>query len=331
MSAPHRVVAALALSTLLAACQRDAGPTAGLAWAYQHGDTTTFGQPLGPGPFRVPGSTLVLTRDQVEHAGKPIDWHPDAHPPAPPVVAGPAVGEATPCAECHLFNGAGFPASADLAGLPAAYIVEQVGAFRSGQRTSARGGQLNTAEMIKTAKAVSPAALREAAAYFARLPRPRWLKVVEGANAPRTMPDKFGWLNVAPGGGTEPLGDRIVELSDDLPRMMMGDDQVMLIDHVPPGAIARGRKVAESGGGAGVPCRTCHGERLSGLLGGLLGGLGAAPPIAGRPAGYIARTLWDLRSGARANAGAAPMLPIARALSPAQVRDLAAYLASLSA
>lgn len=314
-------VSAVVAFAMLASCQRTPDPTADLAWAYPRGKTTTYGQPLGPGPFRVPGSRLVLTGAQIETAKNPIDWHPETHPPAPRAVAGPAEPGATACAQCHLFNGAGFAASANLAGLPADYIVEQVEAFHSGQRTSTLAGAPNTAEMIKTARAVSPAALREAAAYFAKLPPPRRLKVVEAADAPRTVPDRFGWLDPAPGGGSEPLGDRIVELSEDLPRMMIGDDAVVLIDHVPPGSIARGRQVAASGGAAGVPCRTCHGEHLAGL--------GVVPPITGRPAAYVARTLWDLRSGARRNAGAAPMRAVAARLTPAQIRDLAAYLASV--
>lgn len=312
---------AAVLALLLASCAGHLDPTADLAWAYPHGETTTFGKPLAAGNYRVPGSPLVLTGAQIDGATGPIDWHPDAHPPAPRPVAGPGEHGATPCAECHLLNGAGFPAAANLAGLPADYIIEQVEAFRNGQRNSARKDQPNTAEMIRTAKAVAPAALREAAGYYARLPDPRRLRVIEGAAAPRTVPDKFGWLDPARGGGTEPLGDRIVELSEDLPRMMIGDDAVMLVDHVPRGAIARGRHVIETGGGAAMPCGTCHGGHLAGM--------GAAPPITGRPAAYVARTLWDLRIGARANAGAAPMRVVARGLSPAQVRDVAAYLASL--
>ena len=313
--------AALALTVLIAACQRDTSPTAALAWAYPAGMASTYGQPLGPGPFRVPDSKLVLTRAQFDKADGLIDWHPEDHPPAPQSVGGPQTGKATPCAECHLFNGAGFPASADLAGLPASYIIEQVMTFRTGERRSAKPDQPNTAEMIKTAKAVSPEALREAAAYFAALPRSRWVRVVETERAPRTWPDKYGWLNAAPGGETEPVGDRIVELSGDLPRMMIGDDHVMLTDYAPPGSVARGKHIVETGGGGGLPCASCHGEQLEGTS--------AIPPIAGRPAGYVARTLWDIRTGARNNAAVAPMRAISNGLTPAQIRDVSAYLASL--
>lgn len=306
---------------VLSACRRDADPTSGLAWAYPHGPTSTFGQPLGPGPFRVPDSALVLTRAQLDGAKGPIDWHADDHPPAPAVVGGPARAGLTPCGECHLLNGAGFPASADLAGLPADYIVAQVTAFRTGERRSANAGQPNTAEMIKVANAVSPAELQQAADYFAHLPRSRWGRAVETSQVPKTFPDKYGWRNRAPGGGTELLGDRIVELSDDLPRMMIGDDHVMLTDYVPPGAVERGRRVAMTGGGAGTPCQACHGAGL--------GGAGAVPPISGRAAGYIARTLWDIRTGARRDPGAAPMQAVSQGLTGSEIRDVSAYLASL--
>lgn len=312
---------AAALLILVSACKRDADPTSALTWAYPHGPTSTFGQPLGPGPFRVPGSALVLSRAQMEAAPRPIDWHPQDHPPAPAVVGGPERTGLTPCAECHLLNGAGFPASADLAGLPADYIIEQVMAFRNGDRRSAARGQPSTAEMIKVAKAVSPTELRQAAAYFSQLPRSRWVKVVESASAPRTYPDKYGWLNAAPGGGTEPIGNRIVELSDDLRRMMIDDDHVVMTDYAPLGAINSGQRIVMTGGGAGMPCQSCHGERLDGV--------GATPPIAGRPAGYVARTLWDIRTGARANPKVAPMKAVTRGLSAADVRDVSAYLASL--
>ena len=319
---PHAVCVSLLFGIIaLAACGRPGDPMSGMGWAYPSSTKTVFGKPLGQGPFHMPGSILTLTRQQYEQAKGPIDWHPEDHPPAPPIVRGPASSKTTACAECHLFNGAGFPGSANLAGLPAAYIVEQVKAFRSGDRRSARPDQPNTAEMIKAARSVTPTELDEAAAYFAGLPRQPWLRVIETTTAPRTVSDKYGWLDPALGGGTEPLGDRIVELSEDMDRALLHDDHVTLIDYVPPGALARGKAIAETGGSARTPCGTCHGPDFRGTA--------IAPPLAARPAGYLARTLWDIRSGARRGTSVALMQQPANALSPADIRDVAAFLASL--
>jgi cytochrome c553 len=311
----------LGSTSAVIAGDRGASLTAGLAWAYPSGPQTTYGQAPGPGPFHMPGSKLTLTRAQLDQAEGPIDWHPEEHPPAPAIVRGPATSKTTPCAECHAFNGAGFPASADLAGLPAAYIIEQVMAFRSGDRQSARPDQPNTAEMIKAAKSVTHEELNAAAAYFSRLPRKSWLRIIETATVPRTSPDKFGWLNLAPGGGHDPIGNRIIELSDDMQRQFLYDDHVFLRDYVPPGAVQRGKRVVTTGGGTGTPCSSCHGPGLRGTA--------LAPPLAGRPAGYIARTLWDIRVGARRGASVALMQVPARAMRPTEIRDAAAYLASL--
>ena len=313
-----------AVALTLAACERakpPAAPTAGLAWAYPRGADSVFGKPLGPGPFHVPGGALTLTRAQMEAAVEPVDWRPDEHPPAPAIIRGPTASKVTPCAECHGFNGAGYPGSADLAGLPAAYIIEQVQAFRSGERRSADPEQPSTAEMIAVAKGVRSEELAQAAAYFAQLPRPHPVRVLETDAAPRTVPDKYGWLDPAPGGGTDPIGDRVVELSDNLPLSLLGDDHVTLTDYAPPGAVARGRAAVESGGGGGAPCKTCHGPQFRG------GSL--APPLAGRPAAYLARTLWDIRVGARRGPSVSLMQGPAKGLSPAQIRDISAYLASL--
>lgn len=311
-----------AVAIMLVACDQPRDLTSGLAWAFPTGHDTEFGKPLGPGPFRMPGSELTLTRSQMEHSEGPIDWYPNDHPPAPEIVRGYAGSKTPPCAECHAFNGTGFPGSADLTGLSAAYIVEQVRAFRSGERRSADPHQPDTAEMIKVAQAVTPGELARAAEYFARLPRARWLRVVESKRVPRTVPDKYGWLDLAPGGGTESVGDRVVEVSDDLPRSFLGDDHVMLTDYAPPGSVTRGRSIVETGGATKTPCSACHGLRLQGTT--------IAPPIAGRPAAYVARTLWDIRVGARGGQAVAPMKRQAKGLTPLDIRDVAAYLASLT-
>ncbi len=304
-----------------AAVSENKALTAELAWAYPSGPDTSFGQPLGPGPFRMPGSSLIVTRTQMESAEGPIDWFPNDHPPAPGIVKGSAGSESVACAECHGMNGAGFPGSAELAGLPAAYIVEQVTAFASGERRSADPDQPNTAAMIAAAKSVTPEQLQQAAEYFAHLPWGHRLRVVEVSTVPKTTPDKFGWLNPAFGGGTEPIGDRIVELSANLSQSFLGNDHIGLTDYVPRGALARGRVIAETGGHSGTPCIACHGARLTGTP--------TAPPLAGKSAVYLARTIWDIRVGARHGSSVTLMLQSSKALRPAEIRDVAAYLASL--
>jgi len=53
------------------------------------------------------------------------------------------------------------------------------------------------------------------------------------------------------------------------------------------------------------------------------------PPISGRPAGYVARTLWDIRVGARRGEAVAPMQAIAKRLTASEISDVSAYLPSL--
>ncbi|HEX6612929.1 MAG TPA: hypothetical protein VF022_03575, partial [Rhodanobacteraceae bacterium] len=84
-------------------------------------------------PLHVPGSMRTYTlADYDEMFGAP-DWFPHDHPPMPHIVA-QGRKPAWACAYCHLPTGEGRPENAPLAGLPAAYIVEQVRAFRSGER-----------------------------------------------------------------------------------------------------------------------------------------------------------------------------------------------------
>jgi cytochrome c553 len=74
-----------------------------------------------------------------------------------------------------------------------------------------------------------------------------------------------------------------------------------------------------SGEGAAIACGGCHGAQ----------GIPAAgvpfPRLAGSPAEYIAKQLFDYRDGNRPNA---VMAPIAKALTDAQIGSLALYLGS---
>ena len=276
--------------------------------------------PAGEGPFRVPGSALAFYLKQASDEENPVDWFPQEHPTPPLAVAHKPPNGATPCAECHLYNGQGFLGAADLNGLTASYIVEQVKAFRSGDRKSAEPDRTDTLEMIAAAKHVSDADLVRAAAYFAALPRQPRLHVIETTDVPVTKADKYGWLDLIPNAGREPIGGRVIEVSADMPRMLLGDDHVAFIDYAPPGAVKEGEALVRTGGG-GQPCRSCHGPELRGV--------DDVPPLAGRSASYLARMLWDVRSGARKGSAVTPMEAPARSLTEQDIVNITAYLASL--
>src|SRR5690606_21964518 len=86
---------------------------------------------------RVPDSTLEFTFSNPRNLYDPPDWHPQDHPPLPPIVAQGRNPGVFACAYCHLPNGQGRPENASLAGLPEAYIIQQMADWRAGLRESA--------------------------------------------------------------------------------------------------------------------------------------------------------------------------------------------------
>ncbi len=62
------------------------------------------------------------------------DWHPDDHPAMPDVVAHGRMPDVRACGSCHRAEGTGGPENASLAGLPAAYIIQQIEDYKSGTR-----------------------------------------------------------------------------------------------------------------------------------------------------------------------------------------------------
>jgi cytochrome c553 len=103
-------------------------------------------------------------------------------------------------------------------------------------------------------------------------------------------------------------------------RFELRDPHTRFVAYVPPGALAAGMRLAASGGPAGLPCATCHGDGLRG---------GIAPPLAGRSPTTLMRQLAAFKAGARANAEAAPMRAITASLDDRQMIALAAYAATL--
>jgi cytochrome c553 len=277
------------------------------------------------GTYTLPGSTKSYTQKQIDDLKSAPDWYPQTHP-APPtaVVKGGAGPVAWACGECHLISGMGHPESASLAGQPAAYLERQMEEFRSG----ARAYQLvidgkpvvdTVGSMNGVAKAWSDAEGKAAVEYFAGLKPQTWVKVVESATAPKSFVDA-GYMRVqSPGGAAEPLGQRIVELPQDLERALLRDPNSGTVAYVPVGAIARGKALAAAGP---LPCAACHGAELKGQ--------GEIPGIAGRSPVYNFRQLYFFKGGARNGAMAALMKGPVAALSEKDMIDLAAYLASLT-
>lgn len=269
-------------------------------------------------PVTVPGSARTVTRGQIHDASVTVDWFPEEHAPMPPIVARQP-GKAG-CGYCHLADGAGRPENAKLAGLPAAYIVAQVHALHSGERGSAAPDWEPTAYMQQVTVDLDADVIAAAARYYESAKARSHLRVVERASVPASVTRCY--MNARVDGPPARLGARILELPDDFARFELRDPHTEYTAYVPPGSIARGRKLAS--GGARVPaCASCHGAGLTG------DGALPGPPLAGRFPGYLFRQLYAFRSGARHGEAAAPMGAVAAALSDAEMIDLAAYAATL--
>jgi cytochrome c553 len=143
---------------------------------------------------------------------------------------------------------------------------------------------------------------------------------VETETVPKTV--VAAWFLVpAAGGETEPIGERIIEIADDLERFVSRDARVTFTANVPVGSIQKGRHLAAGTGGA-VACGACHGTDLKGV--------GDIPGIAGKSPTYLFRQLYDYKQGLRTGPGSAVMTPLAEKFSINDMIALSAYAASLA-
>ena len=268
---------------------------------------------------RVPGSDAAFTLTQIRDLFTVPDWHPDGHPPMPEVVSHGAKPGVFACGYCHLPNGLGRPENSSLAGLPAAYIVQQVADFRSGTRRSSEPASLPVNLMVAVAKAVSDSDLKAAAEYFSALKPQPWIRVIETDTVPKTH--VAGWMLVASeAGATEPIGQRIIEMPEDLERTELRDAASGFVAYVPAGSIRKGEALVITGMGKTAPCAICHGADLRGL--------GPVPALAGRSPSYIVRQLYDMRHGVRNGPWAQLMKAVVAQLSEEDMITIAAYTAS---
>lgn len=84
--------------------------------------------------------------------------------------------------------------------------------------SGARAGRA-PATMINIAKAMTEEEMRDAAEYFAKLKLMPWTKVVESDTVPKFYFGRGNMRLPVGEGGTEPLGNRIVELPEDPTRV----------------------------------------------------------------------------------------------------------------
>lgn len=308
---------------------------AGLPWAYGFATPVPAPTPAPGAPaaaaeepvtlLHLPGTAAAFTTKQIDNTFGPADWFPDLHPTMPAVVAGGRRPDVRACGFCHYPNGKGRPNNAGVAGLPAAYIVQQLQNFANGDRRSWDIRKANTNQMIAIAKAMTPEEVKTAAAYFASMKWTPWVKVVEAEMVPKThFVGGGGGLCLpleGPEAGTEPIGHRIVEVPENVDATELRDPRSGFIAYVPPGSIKRGEILATTGGGGKtLGCANCHGEGLAGQF--------SVPSIAGRSPSYMAQQLYDIQKGARTDYSRMMKQTVAN-LSEEDILDIVAYVASL--
>jgi cytochrome c553 len=278
-------------------------------------------------PRHLPGSTMAFALKEVDNNYAPADWFPQDHPALPGIVAhGDREEMVGACGFCHYPNGKGRPNNAGPAGLPAAYILQQIEDFKDGARTSWDKRKRNTGQMIGIARGLSAEEAKTAAEYFASMKWTPYVKVVEAEMVPKTRYVGGGGGLCMPltgeEAGMEPLGNRIVETpaspEDTEP---MRNPRSGFIAYVPVGSLKRGEQLVTRGGGKTVACAACHGAGLKGN--------GNFPSLAGRSPSYLARQLLDFRQFSRVGPGSLLMQPVVRNLTDDDIQAIVAYVASL--
>ena len=306
---PLAAFAALAALTGLTAQAQLAVPAGLPDWTFNIPDKV---QPAGikvEGVLRAPGSPKEYDAAKIAGNANPPDWFPDEHPSAPRSVKGDT-GVTMACGSCHLMSGQGHSESADIAAMPAEYLIRQMAYYKSGARK-------DDARMGPIAKATSDEDVRQAAEYFAALKPGVFVKVIESATPPKTYIATAGrHRQLSPEGGTEPIGRRILEIPSDPYRTEIRDPHSGFTAYVPPGSLAKGDALVKNG-----QCGLCHGDGLKGL--------GEVPRLAGLQPLYMARQLFDMQYGSSAGKAAALMKSVVKSLSEDDVIAISAYLGSL--
>ncbi|MEE8542565.1 MAG: c-type cytochrome [Gammaproteobacteria bacterium] len=270
----------------------------------------------------LPDTTASFTRNEAGFGYGPADWYPGDHPPMPDIVAyGNESTGVRACSLCHYPNGQGKMENAHVSGLPAAYILQQLDAFETGDRHNADPRKDNTNEMARMPRGLSDVEKIQIAEYFSSMPFRPWVRVVEVEEAPQVRVTAGGLMIPIEGAPPMRLGQRIIEVPEHPERMeIMRDPRSGFITYVPVGSLAKGEALVTTGDGKTIQCGLCHGPGQKGL--------GDIPGIAGRTASYTMRQLWDIKQGTRKSPGV--MEPVVQNLTSEDMLNIVAYLASLT-
>jgi len=259
------------------------------------------------------GGARGFTVPEINDPFAPPDWYPGEHPPMPAVVSHGRKPDVRACGQCHMMHGLGHPESSSLAGLPASYILQQMEDFRSVTRK-------NSGLMSVMAKAMTDAELKESAAYFASLPMQQWTRIEEANTVPKTFVGAGNMRFASKGGGTEPIGRRIIELPENAEHAELRDPHSSFMAYVPVGSIKKGEALVTTGGNKTVRCTLCHGADLKGA--------GPVPGIAARSPIYIVRQLYSFQHGLREGPWSELMKEAVAKLTTDDMVAIAAYAAS---
>ena len=159
----------------------------------------------------------------------------------PSIVAYGRKPEVFACGFCHRADGPGGPENASIAGLPTAYIVQQMADFKSGLRGTSVHERVPPNLMIALSKAITDAEIQAAADYFAGLKPRANLRVIETDSVLKTYIAGL-FLADANTGENEPIGERIIEVPEDLHRFENRDARSRFIVYAPIGSIERDPK-----------------------------------------------------------------------------------------
>jgi cytochrome c553 len=146
------------------------------------------------------------------------------------------------------------------------------------------------------------------------------VKVVETATVPQSHVGEGNMRVPTPGGGTEALGDRIIELPQDPALVQLRDPHAGFVAYVPRGSLAKGKALVETGAGKTVQCAICHGAQLAGLA--------EVPALAGRSPTYLFRQMYDIKNGTRTGEWTELMRGVVAHLTDDEMLSIAAYVAS---